>query len=238
MQGLAGVSLKVSNAISFFTDYRYMSAGDTKLTNHDGARFDGAFSDHRFTLGFRWSFGGPEPKKKNEPKKVSLRRPDPWPVPAAPPMMPATPPAPSDIKPPAPVPEAKLKVEPGPAAPSFERVLFQWNQTGITPEAQTKIDAVVSNLKPQTVIRIDATGHADRSGSAANNQIISRRRAEVVKKELMRQGVPEDWIKITWKGEAEPMVRTLDGVRHPANRRVEIVVDSDNRRSQERISSR
>jgi len=63
LQGLAGVSLKISNSVSLFTDYRYISVADTKLTNDDGARFDGAFSDHRFTLGLRWSFGGPGQKK-------------------------------------------------------------------------------------------------------------------------------------------------------------------------------
>ncbi|MDP6843667.1 MAG: OmpA family protein, partial [Rhodospirillales bacterium] len=83
---------------------------------------------------------------------------------------------------------------------------------------------VVSALQPATVIRIDATGHADKSGTAANNLIVSKRRAEAVKKELMRQGVPEDWIVIAWKGESEPLIETPDGQRQPENRRVDIVI--------------
>lgn len=122
--------------------------------------------------------------------------------------------------------------------PPYEMVSEDFGS--ITAEAQAKIDGVVTNLKPQTVIRIDATGHADRSGTLRNNLIISRRRAEAVKKELMRQGVFEHWIKIAWKGETEPLIETPDGQRQPENRRVDIVitgkgVDSENKFSTEKI---
>jgi opacity protein-like surface antigen len=79
------------------------------------------------------------------------------------------------------------------------------------------------------------------AGNPANNLIISRRRAEAVKKELMRQGVPEDWIEIAWKGETAPLIETPDGQRHQENRRVDIVItgkgiDGENAPSTERMS--
>jgi outer membrane protein OmpA-like peptidoglycan-associated protein/opacity protein-like surface antigen len=241
LQGIAGFSVALSPAISLFTDYRYMAAGDPALMTDAGAKTKGAFTEHRITLGLRWSFGGPGPRRKRGPEPVSVR-PAPMPSPAMAPARPLPdPPPPPDIAPPKPMPKAKSEPAARPA-PTFERVFFDWNRSDITPEAQAKIDNLVTNLKPQTVIRIDATGHADRSGTLRNNLIISRRRAEAVKKELMRQGVLEEWITIAWKGETEPLIETPDGQRQPENRRVDIVitgkgVDSENApSSRERIS--
>ena len=229
LQGMAGFSVQFSPAISLFTDYRYMAAGDPKLATDSGAKTDGAFTEHRFTLGLRWSFGGPPPKKKRAAEPFGLKGPveqmgAPAPESARP--MPEAPPPPR-IAPPKPMPEAKTETKaepPAPALPAFERVFFDWNKWNINAETQAKIDKVVSALQPATVIRIDATGHADKSGTAANNLIVSKRRAEAVKKELMRQGVPEDWIVIAWKGESEPLIETPDGQRQPENRRVDIVI--------------
>lgn len=241
LQGVAGLSLDLSPSISMFTDYRYMAAGNPELMTDAGAKTEGAFSEHRFTLGLRWSFGGPEPMRKRKTEPVSMRPPPPARTPmVAPARTMPEPPPPPKIAPPKPMRSAKMEPPTRPA-PSFERVFFDWNRSDINAETQAKIDALVTHLKPETVIRIDATGHADKSGTAANNLIISRRRAEAVKKELMRQGVPEDWIKIAWKGEAAPLVETPDGQRHAENRRVDIVitgksVDSENDRSKERMS--
>ncbi|GEM_PF-557478 len=246
MQGIAGLSLALSPSIAMFTDYRYMAAGNPKLMTDAGAKTEGAFSEHRFTLGLRWSFGGPGPKKRHKPEPVSLRPPPPAPAPVIAPArtMPEPPPLPK-IDPPKPMPKAKSEpAKPAaPPMPNFERVFFDWNRSDINAETQAKIDNLVTHLKPETVIRIDATGHADKSGTLANNLIISHRRAEAVKKELMRQGVPEDWIKIAWKGETAPLVETPDGQRQRENRRVDIVitgrgVDSENAPSSERISGK
>ena len=54
----------------------------------------------------------------------------------------------------------------------------------------------------------------------ANNMRLSMRRAQSVKNELMRLGVPEKDIVMVAKGETEPLVQTNDGVREPQNRRV------------------
>ncbi len=54
---------------------------------------------------------------------------------------------------------------------------------------------------------------------------LSLRRANSVKNELVRQGVPADAIAVVGKGESSPLVATGDGVREPQNRRVEIVMD-------------
>jgi hypothetical protein len=53
---------------------------------------------------------------------------------------------------------------------------------------------------------------------------LSLRRANAVKNEMVRQGVPADAIAVVGKGETQLLVPTGDNVREPQNRRVEIVV--------------
>jgi outer membrane protein OmpA-like peptidoglycan-associated protein len=72
--------------------------------------------------------------------------------------------------------------------------------------------------------RIEVAGHADRSGSPQYNMGLSRRRADNVAAELVRQGISRNEIAVTAFGETRPLVPTADGVREPQNRRVEIVL--------------
>jgi outer membrane protein OmpA-like peptidoglycan-associated protein len=53
---------------------------------------------------------------------------------------------------------------------------------------------------------------------------LSRLRAVSVKTELTRLRVPEDKIRIQWKGEGQPNEPTNDGARESRNRRVEIIL--------------
>jgi OmpA-OmpF porin, OOP family len=66
-------------------------------------------------------------------------------------------------------------------------------------------------------------GHADRSGPEAYNQALSERRAQSVAQALGQRGIPTSTMRVQGHGEADPRVRTADGVREPQNRRVEIV---------------
>jgi outer membrane protein OmpA-like peptidoglycan-associated protein len=71
---------------------------------------------------------------------------------------------------------------------------------------------------------IIATGYTDLSGPPAYNQKLSVRRADAVKAELVRLGVPATSITTIGRGESNPLVPTADGVREPQNRRVEIQI--------------
>jgi len=78
--------------------------------------------------------------------------------------------------------------------------------------------------KQGNAARVSLTGHADRSGSDKYNMALSLKRANAVKDQLVKQGIPADQISVVGKGESEPLVPTPDGVREPQNRRVEIVL--------------
>jgi outer membrane protein OmpA-like peptidoglycan-associated protein len=71
---------------------------------------------------------------------------------------------------------------------------------------------------------LSLSGHTDRSGSAAFNLAASRKRAQMVRDELVKRGVPAGSISTAAYGEERPLVPTEDGVREVQNRRVEIIV--------------
>ena len=132
-------------------------------------------------------------------------------------------PAPVAAPAPAPAPVAAPAPEPAAVQKNF-LVFFDFNKSEITPEASKVITQAASAAKQGNAARVSLTGHADRSGSDKYNQALSLKRANAVKDQLVRQGIPADQISVVGKGESEPLVATPDGVREPQNRRVEIVL--------------
>jgi len=133
------------------------------------------------------------------------------------PAKPAPAAAPIPAAQPAPAPPPRVQV------PSRYLVFFEFDRADLTPEGRQVVQQAATASKTNNVVRLEVTGHADRSGSDAYNQRLSQRRAATVKTELVRSGVREADIAVFAKGEREPLVPTPDGVREPQNRRVEIV---------------
>jgi outer membrane protein OmpA-like peptidoglycan-associated protein len=103
-------------------------------------------------------------------------------------------------------------------------VFFDFDRATITPTAAETIKKAAADAKAGQKTRIGVTGHADRSGSDAYNMALSLRRANAVKDQLVREGIPATGITVVGRGESQPLVQTADGVREPQNRRVEIVL--------------
>ena len=108
--------------------------------------------------------------------------------------------------------------------PDRYQVFFDWNKATLTAEARKVIGEAAQSYKTSGKATIVATGHTDTSGSAAYNMRLSVRRAEAVKAELVRLGVPAASITTIGRGQEDLLVPTKDGVREPQNRRVEIQI--------------
>jgi len=188
--------------MGLFTEYRYVGTADRDLRTDSGVNVEGDSGEHRIMVGLRWSFGAPKPAPKAEPMPVPVQAPAP-----------------------APAPKPEAKPAPAPEAPRNYLVFFDWDKSNLTADARAIIKAAATNRGTMSVTRIQATGHADRSGPDAYNMGLSKRRAESVKAELIKLGVPAGEIVILWKGERDPLVQTPDGVREPQNRRVEIILN-------------
>ena len=129
-----------------------------------------------------------------------------------------TPPAPPAPTSPAPV------AAPAPALARSYLVFFDWDRVDLNDRARQIVAEAAQASKRVADTRIDVAGHADRTGTAAYNLALSRRRAETVAGELVRQGVPAASIVINAFGDTKPLVATGPGQREPQNRRVEIVL--------------
>lgn len=201
-QGIAGLSHPITDRLSLDLSYRYFGVPSLDFTAANGAAVDSEYHSHAIMIGLRFSFGGPA--KKMEPKPAAMPKPMPAPMAQAPRPAPA----------------------PQPAAPPVPRnyiVFFDWDSDAITTQASGILDSAAANAQKVGPVRIQLSGHADRSGTVRYNQGLSQRRADNVKAALVQRGVSAGEISVQALGETQPLVPTADGVREPQNRRVEIV---------------
>ena len=104
-------------------------------------------------------------------------------------------------------------------------VFFDTNKSNISAAAASTISTAVAQTQDANIpLRFNVVGHTDTVGSASYNDALSIRRAEAVKGELERLGVPANEIAITGRGFSDPLVATGPGVDEPQNRRAEIVL--------------
>jgi OmpA-OmpF porin, OOP family len=105
------------------------------------------------------------------------------------------------------------------------RVFFDWSKPDIRSDDAATLDKVAEAYRARPSIQLQLIGHTDRSGSAWANRAAGLRRAQAVRAELEKRGVPRNAIGVTSFGEDRPLVPTEDGVREVQNRRVEISIE-------------
>jgi outer membrane protein OmpA-like peptidoglycan-associated protein len=104
------------------------------------------------------------------------------------------------------------------------QVFFDFDRYNIEVTAAQIIDQAAMSAKKGNITRIELIGHTDAAGTVAYNQGLSERRADAVKKQLIKDGVPAAEITAIGVGKAKQLVPTADGVREPQNRRTEILL--------------
>jgi len=111
-----------------------------------------------------------------------------------------------------------------PAGSTPLMLFFDWGKPDIRSDDQPVLDQAVAMWRASPGSRLTLSGHTDRSGNAVFNLAASRKRAEMVRDELVKRGIPAASISVVAYGEERPLVPTEDGVREVQNRRVEIKV--------------
>ena len=101
---------------------------------------------------------------------------------------------------------------------------FLEGKDALTPESQQVVQQIFAEIARRPVPEIVIIGHTDRVGSVTSNDDLSLRRAEKVRDDLVKLGIPADRMEVAGRGEREPLVPTEDEVPEPRNRRVEISV--------------
>lgn len=101
-------------------------------------------------------------------------------------------------------------------------VFFNWDSSQLSSGALNVLDAVAEEVAKNPPQSIDLVGHADTSGASDYNTRLAIKRVNKVKSALIERGVPAGILRTDARGENELLVATPDGVREPANRRVNI----------------
>jgi outer membrane protein OmpA-like peptidoglycan-associated protein len=128
-----------------------------------------------------------------------------------------------NVAPPVPVGPAPAPVPAQAPARSY-LVFFDWDKATLTDRARGIIKEAAENSTHVQYTRIEVNGYTDTSGTAQYNMGLSIRRANAVKAELIKDGVPANAITTQGFGETHLLVPTGQGVREPQNRRVEIIL--------------
>ena len=104
-------------------------------------------------------------------------------------------------------------------------IFFDWSKPDIRSDDQAVLDRVYEAFRARPGAHLRIAGHTDRSGSGAANRAAGLKRAQTVRAELEKRGIPRNAMSIASFGEDRPLVATEDGVREVQNRRVVIAFE-------------
>lgn len=150
------------------------------------------------------------PPSAGRPPAAAASAPAPAPAASAPP------PAPAASAPHAP----PVAAAPVPREPFAVTVLFAFDKAVLDSNARSALDVAARYARSRPGIQLVLTiGHADRIGSTAYNDGLSRRRAEAVGAYLMAAGVPPAVMRVQYHGSSEPV-----SPRNEENRRATVQV--------------
>jgi outer membrane protein OmpA-like peptidoglycan-associated protein len=111
-----------------------------------------------------------------------------------------------------------------PDRPKSFLVYFQEGTDELTSESSIEFEKILVELRERGAPDVVVIGHTDRLAADSYNDRLSLQRAQRVRDELGKLGIPPGRIQAAGRGEREPLVPTADGIAEPRNRRVEINV--------------
>ena len=121
--------------------------------------------------------------------------------------------------PPPPPPPMTVAPAPAPVAPTDYTAYFNFDSWTLTAEDLAVITNAINTARAGGQSRITVVGHTDTSGSAAYNQRLSVRRANVVVEAMVDMGARREAIQASGVGKTDLAVPTPDGVKEAKNRR-------------------
>ena len=111
-----------------------------------------------------------------------------------------------------------------PSRPTTFTLYFLEAKDELTEESEGEVTRIFAELKSRPDPEIWVIGHTDAVGTIQYNDQLSLQRAERVRDDLVRRGIPADSIEVSGRGMREPLIPTSEGISEAKNRRVEISV--------------
>jgi len=111
-----------------------------------------------------------------------------------------------------------------PSRPVTFLLFFLEGKDDFTMAAEREVARIFTDIAARPYPEISVIGHTDAVGTMQYNDQLSLLRAQRVREDLTRRGIPDKFIEVAGRGKREPVVRTAAGAPEPMNRRVEINV--------------
>jgi len=104
--------------------------------------------------------------------------------------------------------------------PLEHRVTFEPNRATLTPEGESALTELASQLHAQQVLQVRVDGHVNSRRHTRYGEMLSARRAQVIKDRLIQMGFAPDMF--TAEGHGDRELRDPDTRHGDDNRRVEL----------------
>lgn len=111
---------------------------------------------------------------------------------------------------------------------TFGDVLFDFNKAELKSSALPNVTTLAAFLQENPDRKVIVEGYTDSVGSASYNQGLSERRAESVRRALLRAGVDPARVVAQGYGKEYPVADNSSNSGRAQNRRVEVTISNDN----------
>ncbi len=108
---------------------------------------------------------------------------------------------------------------------TLEGVHFAFDSAKLRSSAESRLQQAVGKLRDNPGVEVGVIGHTDSTGPADYNQDLSMRRARSVADYLTANGVDASRLKVSGRGESDPVATNETKAGRAENRRVELVVN-------------
>jgi len=103
----------------------------------------------------------------------------------------------------------------------IEDLFFETASYKISSEHFKNINKLISIFKKYPDVKVVIHGHSDKNGNESNNNSLSVKRADAVKKYLINKGINKERIITVGHGSSQPIYNASDENQYFKNRRVE-----------------
>ncbi len=103
--------------------------------------------------------------------------------------------------------------------------LFKLGRSKLSQNGIQIIDGISKVLANHPSDLVTILDYTDNGGSSTKNLVLSERRAQAIKNEMVKQSVPVDYVSATGEGDADPVSTNDTPVNRAKNRRVEFEIN-------------
>ncbi len=106
----------------------------------------------------------------------------------------------------------------------FANIQFEFNKHTLLRSSEIILDEAYIYLQRKSGLMIELIGHTDDVADDDYNMTLSKKRVKSVQRYLVKKGISKSRIKISWKGESEPLINSKTSEARAKNRRVELKI--------------